>query len=134
MRDLSGVTKLNVDPDLLQMRGDRVLLRRDDAEELSPGGIVLTEETKREGQPNTGEVLSFGPGEPARYTGEFIPMADDIVVGKKVVYNTYGGFEVGENCVMVSQADIIAIIREELEVDVDELEEGDLAEEDEPIA
>ena len=65
---------------------DRVVIRREEKEEKSAGGIVLAS-TARE-KPNKGEVIAVGPGK-ALDDGQV--RALQVKVGDKVVFASYAG-------------------------------------------
>ena len=69
--------------------GDRVVIKQDDVQETTKGGLLLTSNSKE--KPQTGTVMAVGPG---RYDGhgKLIPMP--VEVGDKVAYAKYGGQEI----------------------------------------
>ncbi len=87
--------------------GDRVVLKKSEAEEKTQGGIILAGSAKE--QPQTAVVIAAGPG--ATVDGKKVPMEvkkDDVVI-----YSKYAGTDVkldGEEYVIVSQKDILAIV------------------------
>ena len=83
--------------------GDRVLIKRLEAEEKTKGGIILTSAAKE--QPQMAEVLAVGPGT------EDVKM--EVKAGDKVIFSKYSGTEVKldeEEYLIVKQNDILAII------------------------
>lgn len=87
--------------------GDRVVIKRLEAEEKTKGGIVLPGQAKE--QPLMAEVVAVGPG--AVEDGKTIPM--DVKIGDKVIFSKYAGTEIkydGEEYTIVSQRDILAIV------------------------
>lgn len=97
--------------------GSRVVLRRTDAESVTPGGIVLPEAAKE--KPREGVVLAVGPGkrpEAAWLSSEAwaSPPRPAVHVGDRVLFATYAGTEVkvdGETVLIVDEDDILAVIR-----------------------
>ena len=87
---------------------DRVVIRRIDEEERTPGGVIIPDTAKE--KPMQGEVLAVGPG--ARdEDGKRIAM--DVKVGQKVLYGKYAGTEFkldDDELLIVSQKDILAIV------------------------
>ena len=85
---------------------DRVLLRRVEAEEKTPGGIIIPDTAKE--KPIEGEVLAVGPG--ARdETGRIIPL--DVKAGDRVLFGKWAGTEVlidGETRLIFKKSDIRA--------------------------
>lgn len=69
--------------------GDRVVIKQDDVQETTKGGLLLTSNSKE--KPQTGTVMAVGAG---RYDnqGKLIPMP--VAVGDKVAYAKYGGQEI----------------------------------------
>jgi len=87
--------------------GDRVVLRRREAEETTKSGIVLTGSSKE--KPQEAEVIAVGPG--GYVEGNKVEM--EVKVGDKVLFSKYAGTEVkheGEEVIVVRQNDILAII------------------------
>ena len=83
--------------------GDRVLIKRLEAEEKTKGGIILTSAAKE--QPQMAEVLAVGPGT------EDEPM--ELKVGDIVIFSRYGGSDLkykGTEYTIINQKDILATI------------------------
>ena len=83
--------------------GDRVLIKRLEAEEKTKGGIILTSAAKE--QPQMAEVLAVGPGT------EDVKM--EVKAGDKVIFSKYAGTEIKveeEELIIMSQKDILAIV------------------------
>ena len=88
--------------------GDRVVLKREAAEEKTASGIILAGTAKE--QPQLAEVVAVGPG--ALVDGKRTPM--DVTVGDKVFYSKYGGSEIkidGVEYIVISQSEIMAIVK-----------------------
>ena len=86
---------------------DRVILKMAEAEETTKGGIILTGSAKE--KPSVAEVISVGPG--GMVDGKEVTM--QVKVGDKVITSKYSGTEVkvdGEECTIVRQSDILAIV------------------------
>jgi chaperonin GroES len=87
--------------------GERVVIKKLEAEETTKSGIVLTGAAKE--QPQEAEVMAVGPG--AIVDGTRIEM--EVKVGDKVLYSKYAGTEVkvsGEEYTILKQEDILAIV------------------------
>ncbi|WP_283169916.1 co-chaperone GroES [Curtanaerobium respiraculi] len=87
--------------------GDRIIVKQDEAEETTAGGLVLANSNKE--KPTSGEVLAVGEGK-VNDKGEHLPMP--VKVGDHVLYAKYGGTEVeveGEKVVILRADDIYAI-------------------------
>ena len=92
---------------MIRPLGDRVVLRRREAEETTKSGIVLTGSSKE--KPQEAEVIAVGPG--GYVEGNKVEM--EVKVGDKVLFSKYAGTEVkheGEEVIVVRQNDILAII------------------------
>jgi len=87
--------------------GDRVVIKRVEAEETTKSGIVLPGSAKE--QPQLAEVMAVGPG--GVVEGKEIVM--EVKVGDKVIFSKYAGTEVkfdGEEYTILKQNDILAIV------------------------
>ncbi len=83
--------------------GDRVVIKRVEAEEKTRGGLILTSTAKE--QPQVAEVVAVGPGTKDE------PM--EVKVGERVIFAKYGGTEVkydGEIYTIMRQSDILAVV------------------------
>ena len=88
---------------------DRVLIKQNDAEETSAGGIVLPDTAKE--KPQRGRVVATGPGKllDTGKRGKMTLKAKD-----EVYYGKYSGTEVkidGEDFVIVKESDVLAVIQ-----------------------
>ena len=87
--------------------GDRVVIKKLEAETTTKSGIVLSGTAKE--RPQEAEVMAVGPG--AIHEGKRIEM--EVKVGDKVLYSKYAGTEVkvdGEEYTILKQDDILAIV------------------------
>lgn len=87
--------------------GDRVVIKRLEAEEKTKSGIVLTGAAKE--RPQEAEVIAVGPG--AICDGKRVDM--EVKVGDKVLYSKYAGTEVkldGEEYIILKQDDILGVV------------------------
>ncbi|MDA8202928.1 MAG: co-chaperone GroES [Chloroflexi bacterium] len=94
----------------LRPLGDRVVVKPTPREEMTKTGIVLPDTAKE--KPQEGSVLAIGPG---RILDDGKREAMDVRVGNKVLYAKYAGTEFkvdGEELLIVSQKDILAIVEE----------------------
>jgi chaperonin GroES len=92
---------------MIRPLGDRVVLKRLEAEETTKSGIVLTGSSKE--KPQEAEVIAVGPG--GFVDGNKVEM--EVKVGDKVLFSKYAGTEVkhaGEEVIVVKQSDILAIV------------------------
>ncbi len=87
---------------------DRVLIRRIEEENKTPGGIIIPDTAKE--KPQQGEVVAVGPG--ARDEGgKLQPL--DVKVGDKVLFGKWSGSEVtidGEELLIMKESDILGIL------------------------
>ncbi len=86
---------------------DRVVLKAVEAEETTKGGIILTGTAKE--KPQVSCVVAVGPG--GLVDGNQVEMI--VKVGDNVLTAKYAGTEVkvdGEECMIVRQSDILAIV------------------------
>ena len=91
----------------LKPLGDRVIIKQDEAEETTAGGLVLAHDAKE--KPQTGIVLAVGEGKLDR-DGNFVKIP--VKEGDKVIYGKYGGTEVtvdGEDVMIMRADDIFAV-------------------------
>ena len=87
--------------------GDRVAIKKLEAESTTKSGIVLTGTAKE--QPQEAEVMAVGPG--AVVDGKRVEM--EVKVGDKILYSKYAGTDVkvaGEEYIILRQDDILAIV------------------------
>jgi len=92
----------------LKPLGDKVLVKRSEAEEKTAGGIVLPDTAKE--KPKEGRVTAVGSGRMLE-SGERVPPA--VKKGDRVLFADYAGNEVkidGEEYLLVSEGDILAVL------------------------
>lgn len=89
---------------------DRVLVKREEAEEKTAGGIIIPDTSKE--KPSKGIIVAIGDG--ARdEKGNVIPMT--LKVGDKVFFTKWGGTEIkidDEELLIMKENDILAVIVE----------------------
>jgi chaperonin GroES len=88
--------------------GDKVVIKRLEPEEKTPGGIVLPDAARD--KPRQGRVLSVGDGRMLP-NGERIP--HQVSEGDRVVFSSYAGTEVvvdNEEVLIMSEDDILAVL------------------------
>ncbi len=87
---------------------DRVVVRRIDEDEKTPGGIIIPDTAKE--KPMQGEVIAVGPG--ARdEAGKIVPL--DVKAGDGVLFGKWSGTEVkidGEELLIMKESDIMGVI------------------------
>ncbi len=87
---------------------DRVLVRRNEEEETSAGGIILTDSAKE--KPVHGEIVAAGNGKLLE-NGDVRPL--EVKVGDTVLFGKYAGTEVkveGEELLVMREDDIVGIV------------------------
>ena len=88
--------------------GQRVLVKRLEAEAISSGGIVLPDTAKE--KPQEAEVLALGTGGKDDHGNDIV---FHVKVGDKVLISKYGGTEVkldGQEVLIISQNDILGVV------------------------
>jgi chaperonin GroES len=87
---------------------DRVVVKRIDADEKTPGGIIIPDTAKE--KPSQGEVIAVGPGGRDE-AGKLVPL--DVKVGNRVLFGKWSGTEVkidGVEYLIMKESDIMGII------------------------
>jgi len=92
----------------LQPLGDRVVIEREESEEVTSGGIVLPDSAKD--KPARGRVVSTGDGKllDDGSRGEF-----QVKVGDRVIFSSYAGetFRIDDDeLLLMREDDILAVI------------------------
>jgi len=88
--------------------GDKVLVKRLEAEEVTKGGIVLPDTAKE--KPREGKVIALGKGRMLK-DGKYSQF--QVKTGDKVLFSSYAGTEVkinGEEYLVMNEEDILAIV------------------------
>ena len=88
---------------------DRIIVRREEEERTSAGGIVIPDTATE--KPIQGKVLAVG-------NGKILDSGDvrklDVKVGDKILFGKYSGTEVkveGEDLVVMREEDIMAVVQ-----------------------
>jgi chaperonin GroES len=92
----------------LKPLGDRVVVRRLDAEQTTAGGIVLPDSAKE--KPQRGKIVSVGDG---RTTDQGKTVKPGVKKGDEVIFSSYAGTEVkvgDDELLVMNESDILAII------------------------
>ncbi len=87
---------------------DRVLVRRIEEEERTPGGVIIPDTAKE--KPMEGEVVAVGPGGRDE-SGKLTPL--DVKPGDRILFGKWSGTEVkidGEDLVIMKESDVMGII------------------------
>ncbi len=94
----------------LQPLGDRVVIKREESESTTAGGIVLPDSAKD--KPARGSVVSIGNG---RLLDDGTRAALQVKVGERVVFSSYAGeaFKVDdEELLLMREDDLLAVIED----------------------
>jgi chaperonin GroES len=89
---------------------DRVLVKRIEAEEKSPGGIIIPDTAKE--RPQEGEVIAVGPGGRDQ-SGKLTPI--DVKVGNRVLFGKWSWTEIklgGVEYLIMKETDILGVLPE----------------------
>jgi chaperonin GroES len=88
--------------------GDRVVIKKLEAEEKTKSGIVLPSQAKE--QPQIAQIVAVGPG--GMVDGKEVKM--EVKVGDKVIFSKYAGTEIkydGEEYTILKQNDLLAVVQ-----------------------
>ena len=88
--------------------GEKVLIKRLEAEERTKGGIVLPDTAKE--KPQKGIVLAVGDG---KLLDDGTRAVFQVAKGDKVLFSSYAGSEIkieGEEYMLMDESDILAIL------------------------
>lgn len=88
--------------------GEKLLIKRIEAEGKTAGGIVLPDSAKE--KPREGKIIAIGNGKLLK-NGERAKF--QVKKGERVLFSSYGGTEVkidGEEYLLMSEDDILAVI------------------------
>ena len=88
--------------------GDKIVVKRLDAEEVTAGGIVLPDSAQE--KPQEGRVLSVGEG---RLSSDGHRCPPQVSEGDRVIFSSYAGSEVRldeEEVLIMSEDDVLAIV------------------------
>ncbi|MGL4656657.1 MAG: co-chaperone GroES [Sarcina sp.] len=89
--------------------GNRVVIKRAEAQEQTKSGILLTGAAKE--KPQYAVVVAVGPG----LVVDGLRQDMEVEVGDKVLYSQYAGNDIkidGEDVIILKEEDILAIIEE----------------------
>ena len=92
----------------LRPLGDKILVKRVEAETKTKSGIVLPDSAKEKHK--RGKILSVGEGKRLD-TGERAPI--EVKKGDEVIFASYAGTEIkldGEEIIIMSEDDVLAVV------------------------
>ncbi len=87
---------------------DRVIVKREEEERKSPGGIVIPDTAAE--KPIRGKIVAVGKGKILE-NGNVRPL--DLKVGDKILFGKYGGTEIkvdGDELLVMREEDVMAVI------------------------
>jgi chaperonin GroES len=87
---------------------DRVMVKREDEERKSPGGIVIPDTAAE--KPIRGKIIAVGKGKILE-NGNVRPL--DLKVGDKILFGKYSGTEIkvdGDELLVMREEDVVAVI------------------------
>ncbi|MGD0093961.1 MAG: co-chaperone GroES [Planctomycetota bacterium] len=89
--------------------GDKILVRRLQAEEKTAGGIVLPDTAKE--KPKEGKVIALGSG---KLLEKGTRSAFQVKKGDRILFASYAGTEVkidGEEYLLMPEEDVLAVVK-----------------------
>ena len=89
--------------------GDKILVKRAEAQSKTESGIYLPESAKD--KPKEGKIVALGNGNLNKDTGEYLPFT--VKKGDRVIFSSYAGTEVKideEEMLIMTEDDILGII------------------------
>jgi chaperonin GroES len=89
--------------------GDKLLVRRAEAQSQTDAGIYLPESAKD--KPAEGEIIATGSGILNKETGDRLPFT--VKTGDRVIFTSYAGTEVkldGDTLLIMTEDDILGIL------------------------
>lgn len=89
---------------------DRVLVKRVEVEEKTPGGIIIPDTAKE--KPQKGEVVAVGPGKTTE-SGKTLEL--DVKPGDVVLFHKFAGTDMeigGEEHLLMREEDILAVVEQ----------------------
>ncbi len=90
--------------------GDKILVKRLEAEEVTKGGIVLPDSAKE--KPKEGRVIEVGPG---KVLDDGKRGSMQIKKGDRILFTSYAGTEIkvdGQEFLIMSEDDVLAVVGE----------------------
>ena len=94
---------------MIQPLGDRVVVKPQQAEETTAGGLFIPDTAKE--KPMRGTVLAAGPGKTEN--GTHVEMT--VKAGDTVLYGKYAGTELqldGEDVLIMRESDILGVVND----------------------
>lgn len=92
--------------------GDKLLVKRAEAQTKTESGIFLPESAKD--KPKEGKVIALGQGLLNKDTGKYMPFS--VKKGDRIIFTSYSGTEVkldGEEYLIMTEDDILGVIEKD---------------------
>ena len=89
--------------------GDKILVKRAEAQSKTESGIYLPESAKD--KPKEGTIVALGNGNLNKETGEYLPFT--VRKGDKIIFSSYAGTEIkidDQEFLIMTEDDILGII------------------------
>ncbi len=89
--------------------GDKILVKRAEAQDVTDAGIFLPESAKD--TPKEGKIVALGNGILNKETGEYMPFT--VKKGDQVIFSSYAGTEVkigDDEMLILTEDDILGVI------------------------
>ena len=87
---------------------DRIIVKREDEEEVSSGGIIIPDSAKE--KPQEGKVIAVGNGK-VNEDGKVQPL--DVKKGDKILFSKYAGTEInieGVEHLIIREDDVLGVV------------------------
>lgn len=91
--------------DKMKPLGDKVLVKRQEHESKTPGGIIIPDAAKEKAQHGT--VIAVGPGK-STPEGTIIPCT--VKEGDTIFFGKYAGTEAGDDFIIIREDDILGVV------------------------
>ena len=88
---------------------DRIIVKREDGEETSSGGIIIPDSAKE--KPQEGKVIAVGNGK-VNEDGKVQPL--DVKKGDKILFSKYAGTEInieGVEHLIIREDDVLGVVQ-----------------------
>lgn len=92
----------------VQPLGDKILVKRLEAQDVTKGGIVLPDSAKE--KPKEGTVIAVGPG---KVVDDGTRGTMQLKKGDRVLFTSYAGTEIkvdGEEYLVMGEDDVLAVV------------------------
>lgn len=97
-------------PERIRPLHDNVIILRAEAEEKTPGGLIIPDQAKDREKPARGKVLAAGPGR-RDDRGQVWPLG--VAPGDSVLFSKYSGTEIkwdGKDALVMTEREIFGVV------------------------